>query len=326
MTVIQRPTPPPAWMSRPKRRGLGFGRIFRMLLGLAFLGALGGGAYLYATSPTVRDLVATITHGGLSPAVSFPGRRGVTFLVLGRDRDVDRYRRVRNTPGRSDLVMLVRADFEYRTISILSIPRDTHVRIPGHRGSNKINAAYAYGGPRLTMRTVESLLGVRPEDAVVLDLTGFEKAIDALGGITLTVDRNMDYDDNWGNLHIHLRKGRRHLNGKQAMGFVRFRHADRGAADSDLKRMRRQQALLEALREQAANPLTLVRVPCAMDAARAHLRSSLKFPQLFCLAWFARSVPRSNVRTYSLPSREGGSFVYPDRGRARELVRQLFGV
>jgi hypothetical protein len=72
--------------------------------------------------------------------------------------------------------------------------------------------------------------------------------------------------------------------------------------------------------------LTLLRAPFAMDAARLHMRSSLKFPQLLCLAYFARSLPRSNLRTYSLPSREGGSFVYPDRGRARELVRQLFGV
>jgi polyisoprenyl-teichoic acid--peptidoglycan teichoic acid transferase len=136
----------------------------------------------------------------------------------------------------------------------------------------------------------------------------------------------MDYDDDWGDLHIHLRKGRQHLNGRQAMGFVRFRHADRGASDSDLKRMRRQQALLEALRQQATNPLTLIRVPYAMDAVRSHLRSSLKFPQLLCLAYFAHSVPRTNLRTFSMPAHEGGSFVYPDRGRARELVRQLFGV
>jgi polyisoprenyl-teichoic acid--peptidoglycan teichoic acid transferase len=233
---------------------------------------------------------------------------------------------VLNTPGRSDLLMLARADFEDGTISVLSIPRDTRVRIPGHGGYNKINAAHSYGGPRLTMRTVASLLGVRPEHAVVLDLTGFEKAIDALGGVTLTVDRNMDYDDNWGDLHIHLRKGRQHLNGNQAMGFVRFRHADQGSSDSDLKRMRRQQALLEALRQQATNPLTLIRVPYAMDAARSHLRSSLKFSQLLCLAYFAHSVPRSNLRTFSLPAHEGGSFVYPDRERARKLVRRLFGV
>jgi LCP family protein required for cell wall assembly len=325
MTVLQRPTPT-SWTSPPKRRGPSVGRVIRALIGWAFLASLAGGAYLYATSPTVRDTVATIVRGGLSPAVSFPGQRGVTFLILGRDRDVDSHRRVRNTPGRSDLVMLARADFEYRTISVLSIPRDTRVRIPGHPGYNKINAAHSYGGPRLAMRTVASLLGVRPEHAVVLDLTGFEKAIDALGGVTLTVDRDMDYNDDWGDLHIHLRKGRQHLNGKQAMGFVRFRHADQGASDSDLKRMRRQQALLEALRQQATNPLTLFRVPYAMDAVRSHLRSSLKFPQLLCLAYFAHAVPRNNLRTFSLPAHEGGSFVYPDRGRARELVRQLFGV
>jgi LCP family protein required for cell wall assembly len=322
MTVIDRrsPAPLPA-SSRPSR---GIGNAIRRLFGILFLAALGGGAWLYSTSPTVRDVVKTLATGALSPAVSFPGRRAVTFLVLGRDRDLDNRRRVLKTHGRSDLIMLVRTDFEYGTITALAIPRDTGVRIPGRSGTYKINAAHSYGGPRLTMRTVEALTGVRPEHVVRLDFDGFEKAIDALGGVEVTVDRNMDYDDDWGDLHIHLKKGRQRLNGEQAMGFVRFRHADRGRSDSDLTRMRRQQALLQALRQQAKHPLTLVRVPYAMDRARPHLHSSLKIPQLFCLAAFARGVPPNNVRMLSLPVRSGGSFLYPNRAATRRLARELF--
>jgi LCP family protein required for cell wall assembly len=285
---------------------------------------LGGGAYLYSTSPTMRDLVKTLARGALSPRVSFPGQHSVTFLVLGRDRDLNNRRQIMKTQGRSDLIMLVRADFADRTITVLSIPRDTRVRVPGRSGYFKVNAAHSFGGPRLTMRTVASLLGVRPEHVVRLDFAGFEKAIDALGGVELAVDRSMDYDDNWGDLHIHLKKGRQRLNGEQAMGFVRFRHADRGASDSDLKRVRRQQALIQALRAQAKQPLTLLRVPYAMDRARPYLHSSLKIPQLFCLAYFARSVPPNNVRFLSLPVRSGGSFVYPSRTSARRLVHKLF--
>jgi LCP family protein required for cell wall assembly len=322
MTVIDR-RPSSAYAPPHARRAGGLGRAFRRVFGLLFLALLGGGAWLYSTSPTMRDVVKTLTTGALNPAVSFPGQRGVTFLVLGRDRDLDNRKRIMKTHGRSDLVMLVRADFQDNTITALSIPRDTRVRIPGRAGYHKINAAHAYGGPRLTMRTVAALTGVRPEHVVRLDFDGFEKAIDALGGVEVMVDRTMDYDDDWGDLHIHLKKGRQRLNGEQAMGFVRFRHADRGRSDSDLTRMRRQQALVQALREQAKNPLTLLRAPYAVDRARPHLHSSLKIPQLFCLGNFARSVHPGHVRMLSLPVRSGGSFVYPDRAAARRLAREM---
>src|SRR3712207_5060275 len=101
---------------RPVRRG-GFGRAVRRLFGLLFLVVLGGGAWLYSTSPTMRDVVKTLATGALSPAVSFPGQKGVTFLVLGRDRDLDNRKRIMKTHGRSDLVMLVRADFQDNTIT-----------------------------------------------------------------------------------------------------------------------------------------------------------------------------------------------------------------
>lgn len=328
MTILRQPPYSPAGMAPPPYRSVlrrwSFWKLLRALLGLIFLAALGGGAYLYNTSPTARDLVKTLATGALSPSVSFPGKQSVTFLLLGRDRDLDHRRQPLKTHGRSDLIMLVRADFEYRTISVLSIPRDTRVRIPGRPGYHKINAAHSFGGPRLTMRTVAAFLGVWPDHVVRLDFDGFEKAIDALGGVEVYVDRDMHYDDHWGGLHIHLKKGRQRLNGEQAMGFVRFRHADRGPSDSDLKRIRRQQALLQALREQVKNPLVLVRVPYAMDRIRPHLHSSLKIPQLFCLAYFARGVPPNNVRFVSLPARTGSSFVYPDQAAARRLARDLF--
>jgi LCP family protein required for cell wall assembly len=327
MTITRRQHPSgyASFAPLPRRRfAPSPGRLLGALLRWTLLAALGGLVYLYVTSPTMRDLAKTAVTGGLSPAVSFPGQRSVTLLLLGRDRDLDNRRRVMNTPGRSDLIMLVRADFEYRTLTMLSIPRDTRTRIPGRAGYHKINAAHSYGGARLAMRTVGSLLGVQPEHAVVVDFTGFEKAIDAMGGVELTVDRNMDYDDNWGDLHIHLKKGRQRLNGKQALGFVRFRHSDRGRSDSDLVRVGRQQALVKALREQVKHPLTLVRLPYAADAVRPRMRSSLKFSQLLCLAAFAGTIPRSNVRTVSLPYRSGTMFVHPDRSRVGALVRELF--
>jgi len=316
-------TPPTVRPYLPQRPPLGQ-RIVAWLPRLCLLALLGGLGYLLVASPSLRDAITAAARGEVSPRVSFPGRHGVTLLVMGRDRDLSNRKQVLDTPGRSDLMMLARFDFEYRTLSVLSIPRDTRVSIPGH-GWNKINAAHSLGGPRLAGRAVESLLGVRPDHYAVLDFEGFEKVIDAIGGVTLTVDRDMQYDDNWGDLHIHLKKGRQHLNGDQAMGFVRFRKSNKGSGESDLKRAERQQVLLEALKQRMKNPLALVRAPLALDAFRAHTRTSLQFGQLLCLGAAAATVPRQNMRMATLPGRIGRAYVYPDRAAAQELVRRYFG-
>jgi LCP family protein required for cell wall assembly len=294
------------------------------LVRLFWLLVLGGVAYLVVASPSLRDGIVAIARGQLSPAVAFPGRSGVTVLVMGRDRDLNNRKQPLNTHGRSDLMMLARFDFEYRTLALLSIPRDTRVHVPGH-GWRKINAAHSIGGPPLAARTVEAFLGTRPEHTMVLDFDGFKHVIDALGGVTVNVDRDMDYDDNWGDLHIHLKKGVQHLNGEQAMGFVRFRKSKTGRGESDLKRVQRQQVLLDGVKRELKNPLVLVRAPFALDALRAHLRSSLSFGQMLCLGAQAARVPAANMRAGTLPGRVGASFVYPDTARAREIVRRYFG-
>ena len=178
--------------------------------------------------------------GRLTPGRAFPGRTQVNVLLLGRDLDRDRHGQVVKTNGRTDTIILAHYDFADKCVNMLSIPRDTRVAIP-HHGHHKINAAHAYGGPNLACRTVEGLLGVHPDDYIVVDFEGFEKAVDLMGGLTLTVDKKLDYDDNWGGLHIHLQPGRQLLNGKQAIGFVRYRKSKDGHADTDIERIARQQ-------------------------------------------------------------------------------------
>jgi polyisoprenyl-teichoic acid--peptidoglycan teichoic acid transferase len=301
-------------------------RLLKRLLLLLLLSPLIGFVILFATSRSVRDAVGVVLRGELAPARAFPGRERVDLLVLGRDRDINNRKQVMKTRGRSDLIMLTRMDFENRAAYMLSIPRDTWVRLPRSRRHSKINAAYAIGGARYAARTVEGLIGVRPAYMATLDYQGFVKAIDALGGVEVTVDRDMEYDDDWGDLHIHLKRGRQRLNGEQALGFVRFRHADRGPADSDFKRAERQQRLLAAIKERVRNPLTWLRLPYAMDAVRPYLSTNLTFGQLLCLGAFVPRVPQPNLRQLTLPSRSSGALVYPNRERLRELMRKYFQV
>src|SRR5205807_9350050 len=120
----------------------------------------------------------------------------------------------------------------------------------------KINAAHNFGGPELTNETIQQAFGVSADAWVVLNFEGFQQIVDAIGGIDVDVSKKLDYDDNWGNLHIHLKPGYQHLNGYQAMGFVRMRHSD-----SDEMRSKRQHEFMEAMRSKVKAPGTWMSLP-----------------------------------------------------------------
>ena len=253
-------------------------------------------------------------------ADAFPGKPTFNLLVIGRDADYSDSDQLLHSNGRSDMLMVARLDVPRHRVDLLSIPRDTLARVPGH-GITKINAAHKWGGPALTAQTVQENFGIPTDQYVALDFAGFEKAIDILGGVDLVVDKKMDYDDNWGHLHIHLRPGLQHLNGQQAMGFVRFRHAD-----SDLVRVQRQQTLLVALKGKLRQPQTLAALPQLLDTLDAHLASDMTTDQKLALARFLHDTPRASVQMATLPSREQGVNVATDWPKARPLITQLFGV
>jgi len=229
-----------------------------------------------------------------------------------------------NTNGRTDTIILAHVNFRERVINLLSIPRDTKVRIPGYRGRHKINAANAYGGPELACATVEDLLAVRPDEFVLVDYDGFVKAIDDLGGVNVQVDKELNYDDNWGNLHIHLKPGLQRLNGYQAMGFVRFRQSNDGLGDSDVQRIARQQRFLAALKQEMMSPGNFMKLPRIIDSLRGHVKGTLSLDQMMALAYFAKNLPPERIRMTTLPSDEGRVYVSAREDETRELVRKLF--
>ena len=214
--------------------------------------------------------------------------------------------------------MLAHFDFVNKRISVLSIPRDTRVNIPDH-GTHKINAAMALGGPELTAETIREWLEIPVDHYVVIYYNVFRRAVDLLGGITLYVDKPLHYDDNWGDLHVHLEPGWHHLNGEQALGYVRVRNVD-----NDLGRIERQQRFLAAVKEHFRHPSTYLKLPQLLDAVDENLKSSLSYGQMLALAWFAKSVPSSNIQMATLPCRPGRVYVYVDEEKARELVDRLF--
>lgn len=243
-------------------------------------------------------------HFGLS--ATFGSRLTVTLLVVGADRP-------QNGTARSDTLLLVRVFLRPTPqVVALSLPRDTRVRLPGHRGWHKLNAAFALGGLRLTRRTVSDRFGVYPDYHVILYSEGLAAMVEALGGVPIQVPHRMDYDDQAQDLHIHLRPGLQTLNGLQALGFVRFRDDGRG----DLGRIERQQAFLQALVKQLRRPQTLLRLGPLWQATRQALDTDLNSWQLLGLAYRLRTLPPERFQTRVLPGQAryigGVSYYVPE--------------
>lgn len=210
-------------------------------------------------------------------ALSFlptPTSGRINLLLLGAD---DRP----GEPGRSDTAIVVSADLTNRHVSMISIPRDTWSNIPGH-GWDKFNHAYAFGKEQLSLKTLNGLLGVPIDHYVVVNMQGFEKVVDTLGGVTIDVEKNMDYEDPYDSppLKIHLKKGMQRLSGTEALKYVRFRHD----AESDWGRMARQQKFLRALAAEALKPKNLLKLPSLANELYASIRTDLSKTDLLRLA------------------------------------------
>ena len=166
-----------------------------------------------------------------------------TILVLGSDR---RYGEGKEATPRSDTVIVVRLDPEKGATAVMSIPRDLKVEIPGY-GTDKINAAYANGGPKLTVETVRDLLGIDINHVINVNFNGFQRAVNRLGCVYADVDRRY-YNANGGPdgyATIDLKAGYQRLCGKDALDFVRYRHTD-----NDFVRGARQQEFLRQAKDQ----------------------------------------------------------------------------
>jgi LCP family protein required for cell wall assembly len=151
---------------------------------------------------------------------------------------------------RTDSIILVHVPSGDGKPAMISLPRDSYVPIPGH-GSNKINAAYSLGGPKLLVKTIEQVTGVRIDGYVEIGFGGFSSVVDSVGGVDICVKRNMK--DAYAG--IDLKAGCQTLNGPNALGYVRARYSD---PLGDIGRVARQREFLSAIMHKAINPATVL--------------------------------------------------------------------
>lgn len=239
----------------------------------------------------------------------------VNILVLGSDSRSGQENQAlgggSSTGARSDTAMVVHIDAGRTTATVVSIPRDTLVTRPScpleSGGSTSaaygamFNSAYSVGGPVCAVKTVESITNVRMDHYIEIDFSGFAKLVDALGGVTVTTDEDIDDDDS----HLTLKAGTHHLNGKQALAFARTRH---GIGDgSDLGRIGLQQKLVKALLEQISSTNLLTR-PTKLYSVADAITGSLttdtgldSLTELMSLGESLKGLSSDEVRTVTMP-------------------------
>ncbi|MEN9217355.1 MAG: LCP family protein [Gloeomargarita sp. HHBFW_bins_162] len=247
--------------------------------------------------------------------------------VLALDPEAGYQKRVNDFEGLTDTMILARFDPVTDTVTAISLPRDTQVLIKNDPYS-KLNEANAKGGPALAAETVSTLMGGVPIDRYVrVNPMGVEALVDALGGITINVPKDLKYQDDSQHLYINIKAGLQKLNGKQALHFLLFRQDGLG----DIGRIQRQQIFMRAFQEQALTPQTLTRLPQIFGVIKQYVDTNLTGEELLALARFAQETSREKFQMILLPGRFGGagqlsSYWIPDPTRIQMVAVQHFGL
>ncbi|HET6152400.1 MAG TPA: LCP family protein [Marmoricola sp.] len=309
--------PPPLVQPRPRRRRPR-AKVIVAIVGLLLLAWV---AYLVA--------VPTNAWKGVSKVNAFPSagrpaeQPGTTYLLVGSDSRKGLSRaenRKLGTGGvgdvgqRTDTIMILHTGGGKPLL--MSIPRDSLVPIPGH-GTTKINAAFAYGGAPLLIKTIENDTGLRIDHYIEIGFGGFVNAVDAVNGITICPEKRLV--DRRANLNI--KKGCQHVNGVTALGYARSRHSE---ALGDIARARHQREVVSAIGAKVKSIWSVLnpwRYSDLINAATGSLTVS-KGTSVLNMATFARAMTKVNGTsglTCSMPIRDLA--VHWDHTRALELLK-----
>ena len=291
-------TPPVAPGRRAPRRRHPVRNLFRtlaVLVLLALVWLIGVPVYAWSHVSRVDDAPA-----GARPA----NQPGQTFLLVGSDSREGLTKAERKKLGtgstegrRTDTIMVVYVPPGGKP-ALISIPRDSYVPIPKN-GRNKINAAYAFGGPDLLVQTVEANTGLRVDGYLEIGFGGFVNIIDALGGIEMCLPKAIKDADS----HLDLPKGCQTLSGVDALGYVRMRKADpRG----DLGRVERQREMLAAIAQKAATPASVLNplrywALCNASTDAVDLGENTGLAQMARLALAMRTISNGGGLTLTVP-------------------------
>ena len=243
-----------------------------------------------------------------------------TVMIMGVDERAD-------DVGRSDTLMIATLDPDENQAALLSVPRDTRVKIKGY-GFDKINAAYAYGGRKLTQETIESLLNTHIDHYIKINVHGFTKIIDALGGIDIDVEKRMYYEDPWdddGGLYIDLQPGMQHMDGKTAITYVRYRDEE-----GDIGRIKRQQNFMKAVMDKLVSPTIIPKLPAIVSAVSDSVETDMSVSEILSFLGTLQDAKDNGLKSEMLPGKpvyiEGISYWVPDISKTRQILANTLGI
>src|SRR5436190_3292415 len=306
------------------------GLLKRFLIGAFVIVAASAGGTAVAGWHEVDKVVAAFRQTahikGIEQVID-PAAAGKpqTILLIGSDKrsknavDVRTGAYAEKRPS-SDTMILMRLDPAKGATALMSLPRDLKVKIPRH-GVAKLNAAYALGGARLTVRTIKALTRIHINHVVNVDFHGFAKAVNALGCIYVDVDRRY-YNQSDAYSKIDIQAGYQRLCGQDALAYVRYRHED-----NDLVRARRQQDFLREIKAQVGafglinHRNKLLHIFSSYTSSDLNSRSGIL--RLLKLAVFSASHP---IQEIHFRAKVGPSYVYARSSVVHKVVKQFLGV
>lgn len=287
------------------------------LLAIALTVGLAGFIFVYHTLGKIGVDTEVIYEAKQQLDIAMPDEPR-NILVMGTDEDPD------GNSKRSDSIILVRVNPNGECMSILSIPRDLMVNIPGV-GPEKINAAYATGGTPLAIDTVRELTGLPIHHFVLINYSGFEKAVDAMGGVYVDVDQryfNDNSDAYYGEEYepIDIYPGYQKLSGKDALAYVRYRHTD-----SDFMRIARQQYFIRDVKAQSLKWGNLARIPELADVFASNTTSDIGRSDVLSLTKFVLTVERDRIHQAQVPVDEmaGGGYLALSKEDLSSVIEQF---
>ncbi len=313
---------------RARRRRIAILRgFFRLIFAVVFLVVVGiSGYYLIGWGVEAYHDLRSMYEAYLVRQEENRGEVDIRFdgytnvLVLGLDDAVN----VDEAPEkRADAILLVSMENATGKVRILNIPRDTWVPMAQEKGETRLSHVYAVGGAPLMVRTINQMFGISIHQYVVIDLDTFAKIIDAVGGIDIYVERDMDYDDPEAGLSIHMRQGYRHLDGVGAECYLRYRSDDLG----DLGRTQRQQKFVKAFYAKLLRVDTLPKVPQIADILKQNVTTSAELFDSVHIGNVVRKLNAQPPRTIMLPgdfARDDDTVWIMDRKATDKVIHELF--
>jgi LCP family protein required for cell wall assembly len=289
------------------------------------------GLFAKVFAPLANPPLVGTAPGQDPPPPEWTGKERLSVLLLGIDSRGDS-----STTQNTDTMIVLSLDPVNKTAAMLSIPRDTYIDRPGVF-VDKINGAYAFGGPDLTRRVVEDLLGIRINAYALVDFDAFTKIVDTVGGVVIDVKRPVRDESyptpDYGVERLDIAAGPQLMDGQTALRFARSRHDT-----NDYSRAQRQQLVLSALRTRLAEGDFIRGLPALVDRVGSAVQTNFDPANVIPLAQFGTGIDGDAIRSEVLypcggsyphcelrySGGDGGFYLIPDRAKIRDLAAALF--